>query len=75
VPMAPFLAILIALICGDIVHDGLARGDERRTLGLIAVCCYVAAVLTNFAWLYPVLTGMPISPATWNMEIWLPSWS
>ena len=36
------------------------------------VCCYVALVITNFAWLFPVLTGLPISQATWNMEIWLP---
>jgi dolichyl-phosphate-mannose--protein O-mannosyl transferase len=35
----------------------------------------VALALTNFAWLYPILTGVPISPATWNMEIWLPSWA
>ncbi|MGO8767945.1 hypothetical protein, partial [Mycobacterium sp.] len=26
------------------------------------------------AWLFPVLTGLPISQQTWNMEIWLPSW-
>ncbi len=51
-----------------------ARTPERRTLGLIAVSCYVALVVTNFAWLFPVLTGLPISQQTWNMEIWLPSW-
>ncbi len=28
----------------------------------------------TFAWLFPVLTGLPISQQTWNMEIWLPSW-
>jgi dolichyl-phosphate-mannose--protein O-mannosyl transferase len=75
VPMAPFLATLLALICIDIVNDGHGRTEERQTLGLLAVCCYLAVVLTNFAWLYPILTGVPISPATWNMEIWLPSWS
>jgi dolichyl-phosphate-mannose-protein mannosyltransferase len=42
---------------------------------LIAVSCYIALVLTNFAWMYPILTGIPISQATWNMQIWLPSWS
>jgi dolichyl-phosphate-mannose--protein O-mannosyl transferase len=35
---------------------------------------YVAAVFTNFVWLFPVLTGVPISQHTWDMEIWLPSW-
>jgi dolichyl-phosphate-mannose--protein O-mannosyl transferase len=71
--MAPFLVMAIALILGDILYQP-RQGAERRTLGLIVVCCYVALVLTNFAWLYPVLTGIPISQSTWNMEIWLPSW-
>ncbi|KDE98887.1 hypothetical protein Y900_007975 [Mycolicibacterium aromaticivorans JS19b1 = JCM 16368] len=73
VPMAPFLVMAIALILGDILH-ARNQSAERRTLGLIAVSCYIALVITNFAWLYPVLTGVPISQATWNMEIWLPSW-
>lgn len=75
--MGPFLVMGIALICGDILYPpGRPRGlsSERRTLGLIAVCCYVAVVVTNFAWLFPVLTGLPISQQTWDMEIWLPSW-
>jgi dolichyl-phosphate-mannose--protein O-mannosyl transferase len=71
--MAPFLVMAVALILGDIVHKP-NQSRERRTLGLILVSCYVALVVTNFAWLYPVLTGIPISNATWNMEIWLPSW-
>ena len=71
--MAPFLVMAIALICGDILYKP-GQNSERRTLGLLVVCFYMAAVLTNFAWLFPVLTGMPISQGTWNMEIWLPSW-
>ena len=71
--MAPFLVMVIALILGDILYKP-GQGAERRSLGLIAVSCYVALVLTNFAWLFPVLTGQPISQTTWNMEIWLPSW-
>ncbi|AQT81482.1 dolichyl-phosphate-mannose--protein mannosyltransferase [Mycolicibacterium litorale] len=73
VPMAPFLVMALALILGDILHAP-NQNAERRTLGLIVVSCYLALVITNFAWLYPVLTGIPISQATWNMEIWLPSW-
>ena len=71
--MAPFLAMAIALVLGDILYKP-GQGSERPSLGLIAVSCYVAMVLTNFAWLFPVLTGQPISQNTWNMEIWLPSW-
>ncbi|MCV7031550.1 dolichyl-phosphate-mannose--protein mannosyltransferase [Mycobacterium sherrisii] len=71
--MAPFLVMAIALICGDILYRP-KQSAERRTLGLIAVSCYVALVVTNFAWLFPILTGLPISQQTWDMEIWLPSW-
>ena len=79
--MAPFLVMGITLICGDILyphrrggHYRPGQSSERRTLGLIAVSCYVALVVTNFTWLFPVLTGLPITQQTWNMEIWLPSW-
>lgn len=75
--MGPFLAMAIALILGDILQPpgrGPGQSTERRKLGMILVCCYLALVVTNFAWLFPVLTGLPISQQTWDMEIWLPSW-
>jgi dolichyl-phosphate-mannose--protein O-mannosyl transferase len=71
--MAPFLVLAIALILGDILHAP-NQNAERRTLGLMVVAGYVALVITNFAWLFPILTGIPISQATWNLQIWLPSW-
>jgi dolichyl-phosphate-mannose-protein mannosyltransferase len=72
-PMAPFLVIAIALILGDILNQP-SQSRERRTLGLLVASFYVALVIANFAWLFPILTGIPISNATWDMEIWLPSW-
>jgi dolichyl-phosphate-mannose--protein O-mannosyl transferase len=78
VTMAPFLVMLIALILGDILsaptRSPKRPSAERRTLGVMVVCCYLALVITNFAWLFPILTGIPISQSTWNMQIWLPSW-
>ena len=71
--MGPFLVTMIALIISDVLHQP-NQSRERRTLGLLAVSMYVALVITNFAWLYPVLTGVPISNSMWNMQIWLPSW-
>ena len=72
-PMAPFLVIAIALILGDILNQP-GQSRERRTLGLLVASFYVALVIANFAWLFPILTGIAISNATWDMEIWLPSW-
>ena len=57
--------LIVALSGADLVAG---------TLGLVVVSCYVALVITNFAWMYPILTGIPISQSTWNMQIWLPSW-
>ena len=71
--MAPFLMMAIALILGDILFKPTANA-ERRTLGVVVVSCYLALAITNFAWMFPILTGLPISQATWNMEMWLPSW-
>jgi dolichyl-phosphate-mannose--protein O-mannosyl transferase len=73
VVMAPFLVLALALILGDILHKP-NQNPERRTLGLLVACGYVALVITNFAWMYPILTGLPISQGTWNLEIMLPSW-
>ncbi|MGI9125485.1 MAG: dolichyl-phosphate-mannose--protein mannosyltransferase, partial [Mycobacterium sp.] len=73
VPMAPFLMMAIALILGDILYTP-SRNPERQTLGMIVVSCYLALAITNFAWLFPVLTGIPVSQSTWNLEMWLPSW-
>jgi len=73
VPMAPFLVMMIALILADIVYQPGVNA-ERHTLGVMVVSLYVALAVTNFAWLFPVLTGIPVSQNTWNLEMWLPSW-
>lgn len=73
VTMAPFLVMAIALILGDILYAP-TRDPERQRLGVVVVCLYLALAITNFAWLFPILTGIPISQSTWDMEMWLPSW-
>lgn len=72
-PVAPFLVLGLVLPLGEIL--GRARaGYERRNTGLLIVCLYVGLVVANFAWLWPILNGDPITPAHWNAELWLPSW-
>ncbi len=71
--MAPFLVMAVTLVLGDVL--GRARaGLERRRTGLLVVCLYVGLVVANFAWLYPILTGVPITESHWQNELWLPSW-
>ncbi|NNG98736.1 dolichyl-phosphate-mannose--protein mannosyltransferase [Gordonia araii] len=79
--MAPFLMILLALCLGDILRyagsipkraDGSPPDRQFLLVGFVA--CYLALVVINFAWLWPVLTGVPISKIHWHREIWLPSW-
>ncbi|MBD8506146.1 phospholipid carrier-dependent glycosyltransferase [Hoyosella sp. G463] len=72
-PMAPFLVMMVALTLGDLLRAS-ARSEERRVLARLVVCCYLALVIVNFAWLYPILTAVPISEEFWQWQLWLPSW-
>jgi len=72
-PMAPFLALGLTLVLGQIL-GGAQRGFERRGTGLLVVSLYVGLVVANFAWLWPILNGVPITSGQWDAEIWLPSW-
>ena len=72
-PVAPFLVLAIVLVMGEI----LGRGDapwERRQTGLLAVGLWVGLAVANFAYLWPILVGVPITPEAWDAQLWLPSW-
>ncbi|MFJ4655443.1 dolichyl-phosphate-mannose--protein mannosyltransferase [Nocardia sp. NPDC088792] len=71
--MAPFLVMALALTLGQVLGRS-GQSAERRGIGLLLVSIYLGLAIANFAWLYPILTGVPITPATWNRELWLPSW-
>lgn len=72
-PLAAFLVLGLTLVLGQVL--GPARsGHERRGTGLLAVSLYVGLVVANFIWLWPILNGDAITPARWNLELWLPSW-
>lgn len=72
-PMAPFLILGLTMVLGEIL--GSARATlERRNTGLLVVSLYIGIVVTNFAWLWPVLMGDSITQERWNAELWLPSW-
>jgi dolichyl-phosphate-mannose--protein O-mannosyl transferase len=65
--------LLLVLPLGEIMGRAMA-GYERRQTGVLVVALYVGLVVANFAWLWPILNGDPISAARWQAELWLPSW-
>ena len=71
-PALPFLALAVTLLLQDVL--GPPRRTPRRTVGLAAVCIYVAVVAVTFAFFWPVLTGEPLSNAEWLRRMWFPSW-
>lgn len=72
-PVAPFLIITIALILGDILSQP-KRGIERQLLTLGTVSIYVAIVIANFIFLWPILNGDPLTNAELTSRIWIPTW-
>ncbi|HEY6747474.1 MAG TPA: phospholipid carrier-dependent glycosyltransferase [Mycobacteriales bacterium] len=72
-PLVPFLVIGVTLILGAVLGSARA-GDQRRLLGLVGVCGYVALVVINSAWLWPILSGQLITYQEWRQRIWFPSW-
>ena len=71
-PALPFLVLAVALLLQDVL--GPPGRTPRRTVGLAAVCIYVAVVAVTFAFFWPVLTGDPLSNAEWLRRMWFPSW-
>ena len=72
-PAVPFLCLALALAAGWAVGSP-AASSARRRWGAIGVGGYLALVVANFAWLYPVLAAQTIPLADWQDRMWFPSW-
>jgi dolichyl-phosphate-mannose--protein O-mannosyl transferase len=72
-PLAPFLVLATVLAMG-VVLGPAGAGRERRQTGLLVVGLWTGLVVANFAWLWPILMGVPITPEMWDAQLWLPSW-
>jgi dolichyl-phosphate-mannose-protein mannosyltransferase len=73
VSFVPFLCLALALCIGLVLGPpGASR--PRRAAGAAMAAGYLVAVALNFAYLYPVLAGSPISDSAWLARMWLRTW-
>ncbi|HWH30890.1 MAG TPA: phospholipid carrier-dependent glycosyltransferase [Mycobacteriales bacterium] len=72
-PAVPFLCLCLALAAGWAV-GGPTAGLSRRRWVTMGVGLYLAVVVANFAYLYPVLAAQTIPFGEWQDRMWFPSW-
>jgi dolichyl-phosphate-mannose--protein O-mannosyl transferase len=72
-PSVPFLCLSLALVAGWAV-GGQTASRRRRAVATAAGGGYLAVVVVNFAYLYPILAAQTIPYAQWQARMWFPSW-
>jgi dolichyl-phosphate-mannose-protein mannosyltransferase len=73
VAFEPYLVIAITLCLGLIIGPARAA-PGRRAMGAVVTGAYLIAVLTNFAYLYPVFAAKVIPYSSWISRMWFYSW-
>lgn len=79
-PLVPFVILALTLGLGVMLGPGRARTDpgappaSRRRWGQFGVSAYLALVIADFAWMWPILTGGLLTYDAWHAHMWLPSW-
>jgi dolichyl-phosphate-mannose--protein O-mannosyl transferase len=69
----PFLVIGITLCIGLLVGSARAA-PARRAMGAVLSGAYLLAVLTDFYYMYPVLTAQVIPYSSWFARMWYHGW-
>ena len=73
VSFEPFLILALTYVLGLVLGRGQDTAARRRR-GVIAVGCFLAAVLLLSAFFYPVWTAENIPYSEWRLRMWMPSW-
>lgn len=82
-PLVPFLVIGLTLALGvmlgpalplDGPPDRLAAARRRRKWGSVGISIFLALVVVDFAWMWPLFTGGLLTYDDWHAHMWLPSW-
>ena len=63
----PFSATVLAMALGKILGPA---NHPRRRVRAMAVGVFLALVILNFAFFYPVLTGEVMTRPAWLMRMW-----
>ena len=72
-PGVPFMCLGLALVAGWAL-GGADASPQRRRVAALGTGVYVAVVLLNFAWLYPLLAAQTVPYETWRDRILFTSW-
>lgn len=73
VSFEPFIILALTLCIGLVLgHRSASRW--RRVTGIAVTAGYLIAVAVDFAYLYPILTGQPISHSAWLARLWFSGW-
>jgi dolichyl-phosphate-mannose--protein O-mannosyl transferase len=55
-------------------EERFERARRRRYWGLAGISIYLALVIADFAWMWPIFTGGLLTYNEWHLHMWLPSW-
>ncbi|MEX2289094.1 MAG: phospholipid carrier-dependent glycosyltransferase [Mycobacteriales bacterium] len=73
-PAVPFMCLGLALIAGALVGSRARASARRRTAAILGAGVYLAVVVVNFAYLYPVLAAQTLPYGAWRSRMWFSSW-
>ena len=78
-PLVPFLILALTHALGVMFgarseHVAGRFAFVRRRWGVLGVSAFIALVVLDFAWMWPIFTGKLLTYDSWHAHMWLPSW-